>query len=83
MDEATVVEEAEAGDKGGGGGGGRGMPVEEVALEVAGFFREDLGGGGGVLEFEGERRGRRCGVRDTCKPMAICSTVGRENDGSG
>lgn len=27
--------------------------------------------------------GRRCGVRERCRPMAICSIVGREDDGSG
>jgi hypothetical protein len=39
--EATVVDEAEAGDKAGGA-------VEEVELEVQGFLSEDRFGGGGT-----------------------------------
>jgi hypothetical protein len=40
--DATVVEEAEAGDRGGMGP----MPVEDVELDFGGFFREDLIGDG-------------------------------------
>lgn len=50
--DATVVEDAEAGNRGRAGP----TPVEDVELDVGGIFREDLIGVGGGMDGEVGRR---------------------------
>lgn len=66
------------------------VPAELGGLGVACLSAERDGGGIGLALRCGEGeaavggpRGvppRKCGVRDTCKPIAICSMVGREEN---